>query len=82
MPIVEKLVCSKCGTEIVPNLELGDRQGGVRKIVHPGYSWQLVLCEEHVKPLFDLYEDCADQVLTEGTAQGMDKLDYLPVRKP
>lgn len=80
MPIVEKLVCSKCGQEVLPEPELGDRQGCLRRIVHGATTWQLVLCSECVKPLFELYENCADVVLPEGTAQGIDKLDYLPVR--
>jgi len=80
MPIVEKPICSICGEEVKPNLALGDRQGGLRRIVHGATTWQLVLCEEHVKPLFELYEQYVDLVLPEGTAQGIDKLDHLPVR--
>jgi hypothetical protein len=81
MPKVEKLVCSKCGAEVEPEPELGDRQGCERRIVHGATTWQLVLCSECAKPLFELYGDCVDMVLPEGTAQGVDKLDYLPVRR-
>lgn len=81
MPVKEVLICSVCGEQIEPNVELGDRQGGVYRIVHPGYAWQITLCPEHVKPLFGLYERFVDQVLQESTALGMNRLDYLPVRK-
>lgn len=80
MPRVEVLQCSKCGSQVEKQLELGDKQGGLTRIVHGATTWELVLCAPCKKPLWDLYRPFVELVLPEGTAQAMDKLDYLPVQ--
>lgn len=78
MPVVEVPKCAKCGKVVEKDLELGDKQGCLRRIVHGATTWQLVLCSDCVKPLWELYGPYVEVVLPEGTMQGMDKLDYLP----
>lgn len=79
MPVKEVLACAKCGREVKKQLDLGDRQGGLTRIVHGATTWELVLCAECKKPLWELYRAHVERVLLEGTAQGMEKFDYLPV---
>lgn len=70
--------CIKCRREIVPEPELGERQGGERHIVHLANTWVLLLCSVCVAPLFELYEEFVQDVRMTGTAPGLDKLAYLP----
>lgn len=79
MPIENRLICSKCGAEIVKQLELGDKQGCLTRIVHGATTWQLILCADCKKPLWDLYWQYVELVVPEGTAPAAEKLDYLPV---
>lgn len=81
MPREEVLKCAVDGKVIQPEPELGDRQGGLTEIKHGATTWQLVLCSDCKKPLFELYRPHVELVLPGGTAQGADKLNYLPVKE-
>lgn len=70
--------CSKCKQPIVAQPELGDRQGGVREVVHMATTWRITLCSTCVAPLFELYILHVEEVLMQGTAQGREKFQYLP----
>jgi len=67
-----------CGKEIKPNPELGDRQGGKRQIVHMATTWDIFLCEDCVKPIFDLYHAHKEEVHVRGTVVGSEAFKYLP----
>lgn len=73
--------CDKCGQLILPEPELGDRQGGPTRIVHGATTWAIDLCSECKEPLWDLYREHVPLVLPEGTATGAEKLEYLPVKE-
>jgi uncharacterized protein with PIN domain len=78
MPIEERLVCNKCKRPVEKQPELGDKQGGLTRIEHGATTWEMVLCADCKKPLWELYRDYVELVLPRGTARAMDMLDYLP----
>ncbi len=78
MPVREVPVCAKCGSDIEEDPLLGDRQGGLREIVHPGTTWRITLCTKCVTPLFELYEEFVELVKPGGTAVGAEVLKFLP----
>lgn len=78
MPVREVPVCAKCGSDIEPDPLLGDRQGGLREIVHGGTTWLITLCTKCAQPLWDLYWEFVELVKPGGTAVGSEALKYLP----
>lgn len=78
MPIKETPTCAKCGSDILPQPELGERQGSRMQFKHPAESWILWLCADCKAPLYELYFPYVEMFLPEGTLTGKDKMDYLP----
>lgn len=78
MPVREIPVCAKCGSDIEEDPLLGDRQGGVREIVHPGTTWRITLCTKCLEPMFELYEEFVELMKPGGTAKGAEVLKFLP----
>jgi len=73
----EIVKCDKCGQEITPKPELGERQGGPVIIQYPGHRRRMELCENCVAPLHDDYAGLG-VVESVGAAPGADQLLYLP----
>ncbi len=81
MPITEKPSCAKCGSDILPQPELGDRQGCLMHIKGAAETWALWLCAACKEPLYELYFPFVEVFLPEGTVTGKGKMDYLPVKE-
>lgn len=78
MPITEKPSCAKCGKDILPEPELGDRQGGLTHLKFSAETWTLWMCRDCKAPLYELYFPFVENFLPEGTMTGREKMDYLP----
>lgn len=78
MPKREVLICSKCGSDIKEDPQLGDRQGCVRQIVHGATTWKITLCTKCAQPMWDLYEEFVEEFIPGGTALGAETLKFLP----
>lgn len=76
MAEISVLLCDVCGRHILPEPELGDRQGGPHVIVYPAYRQEIALCSTCVEPL-EQFRHLGVRKLS-GAVGAKEALDYLP----
>jgi hypothetical protein len=70
-------LCDRCGTEVVPEPELGDEQGQTVELSFAAYSQRMDLCKECLKPLLE-WRNVGNRHL-RGSLTAAESLPYMPI---